>query len=78
MKIGIETSSVYRCFKKYNCQLFFPKIKIGYFHDKYEGERWVGFNVTLINDVHFEIYDYGWIFSFVLLGFGFIINRYNV
>jgi hypothetical protein len=78
MNVGIETFSIYRCFNRFSLQVFFPKIKIGYFYGKNEEEKWYGIKIDFVNDIHFEVYDYGWLFSFIFLGFGIIINKYNV
>lgn len=76
MKLGFEINSFSKFFGNFFIELVFPKVKLGLLRDRYErDEIWAGIQLTINNDIHYEKYDYGFVFCFVILGFGIIINK---
>lgn len=76
MNIGFDSTwlDLHKWVGKYTVKIHFPNIKIGFFKN-YEDERWVGVKVEFNSDIHFNSYDYGYVFSIVILGFGISINK---
>ena len=77
MNIGFDTTWVdfSKWIGKYIVKIHFPNIKIGYLENKFEEERWIGIKADFVTDVHLEKYDYGFVFSLIVLGFGISINK---
>jgi len=79
MNFGVETKKISKYFNNFIFHFCLPQFKIGFFNDLYNNdEKWIGFKIGLETDVYFERYDYGWVFSFVILGIGIIINKINL
>lgn len=71
MRFGLElqTFSLFR--GKYNLNIHIPFVKIGYFSDHFaDGDKWTGIKIDLVNEISYEIYDYGKVFKFIILGMG--------
>ena len=77
MNFGFDTTWIdfSKWIGRYIVKIHIPNIKIGFIQDKFECEKWVGIKAEFTTDIHFESYDYGFVFSFVLLGLGISINR---
>ena len=78
MKLGFEISHIQKHLNSYIIYFICPEIRVGYLENYYIDEKWFGIKLTIKNDIHFERYDYGWLFSFVVLGFGIKINKIDI
>jgi hypothetical protein len=78
MKLGIELPKFQQWFGNFNVQFVCPEIKIGFFSNKYESERWLGLELNFKNAFYYEQYDYGWLLNIVLCGFGLSVNRVHL
>ena len=78
MKFGFEIYHIQKHLNSYIIYFICPEIKVGYFENNDIDEKWLGIRCTINNDIHFVRYDFGWLFSFVVLGFGIKINKVNI
>lgn len=79
MNLGLDTTwlDLQKWIGRFTVKIHFPNIKIGHFTNL-DNEKWVGIKLEFNTDIHFDSYDYGYVISFIILGFGISINKVSV
>jgi len=77
MNLGFDTTWIdfSKWVGKLIVRVHLPNIQIGFIHDKFEEEKWFGIKAEFTTDIHFESYDYGFLFNFIVAGFGISVNK---
>lgn len=76
MTLGIQTKDYRFYLKKYFISLYVPHIKLGLFADKdNDDSKWFGLRLNIKNEISFEVYDYGKVFTFIICGIGLNITK---
>lgn len=76
MKFGININVIKLRYNNIFITVYLPFVKVGLFtNTPEEGDIWTGINFQLKTELSFEKYDYGKIFTAVLLGFGISITK---
>ena len=80
MKLGLHIDwCIGRWFGRENnveINFYLPTIFLGYRKD--DDDNWFGFKLNLKSDISFHSYEYGKIFSLIILGFGVKLSKFSI